>query len=190
MDKNTDKDKKACNSEGKLHIFWATKQEAFSTKKSLAVDFNVYNATRYSWFITFLDKQMKIRRKEYRELFSLWDYRPNMNLEDSLFDKTLNQKGFLWFLPSFLVCNHIKQSYGEQTKGCWRREEASHHTSLMPAGISVREWYLSPTILSLQFASRTAGETVTSSIGPETGGGHIATDINKRLHLSYNRGPV
>lgn len=24
---------------------------------------------------------------------------------------------------------------------------------------------------------------MTSSIGPETGGGHIATDINKRLHL-------
>lgn len=57
---------------------------------------------------------------------------------------------------------------------------------LIPASIiqrSVREWYLSPTILSLQFVSLTAGETVTSSIGPETGGGHIATDINKRLHL-------
>lgn len=85
-----------------------------------------------------------------------------------------------------MVCNHVTQSYREQTKGCRRREEAAHHTLLMPASIiqhTVREWYLSPTILSLQFVSLTAGETVTPSIGPETGGGHIATDINKRLHL-------
>lgn len=26
---------------------------------------------------------------------------------------------------------------------------------------------------------------MTSSIGPQTGGGHIATDINKRLHLFF-----
>lgn len=79
----------------------------------------------------------------------------------------------------------------EQTKGCWREEEAAHHTFSLPVSIilrSVRE-HLSPTILSLQFVSLTAGETVTSSIGPETGGGHIATDINKRLHLFTTTAP-
>lgn len=43
--------------------------------------------------------------------------------------------------------------------------------------------YPSPTILSPQFVSLTAGETVTPSIGPGKGGGHIATDVNKRVHL-------
>lgn len=43
--------------------------------------------------------------------------------------------------------------------------------------------YLSPTILSLPFVSLTAGATVTPWVGPQTGGGHIATDVNKRIHL-------
>lgn len=65
------------------------------------------------------------------------------------------------------------------------------HTFSVPLRIilrTVRE-DLSPTILSLQFVSLTAGETVTPSIGPQTGGGHIAIDTNKRLHLFTTTAP-
>lgn len=63
------------------------------------------------------------------------------------------------------------------------------HSGRHYPALRVRARYLSPTILSLQFVSLTAGETVTSSIGPQTGGGHIATDVNKRLHLFTTTAP-
>lgn len=82
--------------------------------------------------------------------------------------------------------------YKEQTKAAGK--ERWQQLTILPSCQhypvhSEREQRCSPTILSLQFVSLTAGETVTASIRRETGGGHIATDINKRLHLLTTTAP-
>lgn len=80
------------------------------------------------------------------------------------------------------------------------RQQHIRPSSVQPA-VSIRRCvlarahYLSPTILSLQFVSLTAGASVTGWFGPQTGGGgergggHTVTDVYKRIHLFLQARP-